>query len=467
LDQGIVISQGDLAVDKAECKVIKNPSERQAKFSASGKAVLGQSLSSTFFRNINKNSDVSDSVMKEHPVKTSASYRGDDLLPPPEPSIVASSVTASVSSSSEAMFHKRQETACAVAQMRERLRQMGILEKSGKVTKVVPSDEGSPPLVVSPISTPPPDFQDDSTVNVASEVVAELEQFAPPPPPPTFVDVEKDKATTSDAVGIGENVVDDIDDDDDAASTVSGGSAVREDEVEINMEEGVDDVPALNAEEEEAMRLVLKNLDEAREKAMSAYSNLVNKKNAALSAMSSSNSSVTSSAAMNTHTSDKQGSNNLVTSSTDKLAPTASEMSPKRRSKLWSDHNDQSTTLDSLLSDFEQSFEAMNKSTSDVLTQSACGSGLYKSTSLSKWSVSGNAPHRSIPALPTVSESFESMLNSPKTVGDGDASQQSFLSKSGSMDDSANIEAILEKYSDKLASMVSAKVLSGSQNQDK
>ena len=91
--------------------------------------------------------------------------------------------------------------------------------------------------------------------------------------------------------------------------------------------------------------------------------------------------------------------------------------------------------------------------------------------------------------MPTVSESFENMLNNEdrESVGDigvGDmdelisprssqilpqvhnSSSASVLSSSVNVEDSnSNIEAILEKYSDRLASMVSAKVLSVSSQQ--
>ena len=160
-------------------------------------------------------------------------------------------------------------------------------------------------------------------------------------------------------------------------------------------------------------------------------------------------------------------------------------MSQKRSKQQWGAGKESSTSLDSLLSDFEHSFETMTKSASDALTQS--GSGLYQSVTLSKLQQSG-AGSRSIFAMPTVSESFENMLNNEnrESVGDigiGDmdelisprssqilpqhnSSSASVLSSSVNVEDSnSNIEAILEKYSDRLASMVSAKVLSVSSQQ--
>mmetsp|Transcript_5310 Transcript_5310/g.8769 ORF Transcript_5310/g.8769 Transcript_5310/m.8769 type:complete len:1539 (-) Transcript_5310:162-4778(-) len=484
LDEDFSASKGNITTEKAESKVIKKPSDRQAKFSSSGKAVLGQSLSSTFFRNIKKESESSEKPKVEHPVQTSASYRGDDLLPPP-----TSSVASSMTSSSDAMLQKRQETACAVAQMRERLRQMGILEKTGKIIKPVTED------VTPPSSTSP-----DTSLDPSPEGEDLVSHVAPPLPPPAFVDDMVD-GFKEDLGGGDVELNGDDDDDDDTASTVSGGSAVNDNDknelmelVEKDSEEGVvgnvgesKNRTTVNADEEEEMRQVLRNLEEAREKAMHVYSNLVTKKNAALSVSYASSSSTSNPSETSRRPEDS--TRITTTTSTDMLAPNVSDMSPKSRgrAKSWVVQEASSSVLDTLLSDFEESFEVMYKSTNDVLTQSACGSagGLYRSTKLSKWSQSSDAHLKINPTLPSVSESFENKLHSPSGTSlvevegrellspntsqvlpshDLSTSQQSLLTMSSNVDDTsgANIEAILERYSDRLASMVSAKVLSAS-----
>jgi hypothetical protein len=120
---------------------------------------------------------------------------------------VASSRRAS-SSMSEALNAKRQETASAVSQMRDRLRAMGILEKT--------TAQGRGPSVDS--APPPP-------VPAGGD-----EQFAPPPPPPSAC-----PPTAVALAGGGEGEGDDSEEDtvgeledDDAASTVSGQSAVEQ-----------------------------------------------------------------------------------------------------------------------------------------------------------------------------------------------------------------------------------------------
>jgi hypothetical protein len=264
---------------------------------------------------------------------------------------------------------------------------------------------------------------------------------------------------------------------------------------------GVDESSCeLRDDEEEAMRQLLKNLDDARIKAMSAYTSLVSKKNAALALSAFTNSNINANSGNTSFLEESSVASASGAPPSIKLAPpTVSSSSPKsqkRSSKSWRNEHETSS-LDVLLSDFEQSFDAMTRSTSDLLTQSASGStsGLYKSTTLSKWthsSVSGTE-HRSVSVLPTVSESFENMMSPPKSSDGGDesnrlshisgidelvspntsqifpdnnnnnflsASQQSQFSASSHVGDSSvNIEAILEKYSDRLASMVSAKVM--------
>jgi hypothetical protein len=434
------------------------------------------------------------------------------MLPPPPvpvpPAITQAAASSSVSSSSEAMFQKRQETACAVAQMRERLRQMGILGKSSKIQKsaiseeesLTPSDSGMTLEEIdeeSAVSGHAEDTHED-TQEVTLDTVPssppggmeqeqEQEHFAPPLPPPAFVDDSQDeeegKKEETDNNGDVDADVDDIDDDDDTASTVSVGSAVG------NIDRcGLDDEAGgakdLDAEEEEAMRLLLANLNDAREKAVRAYSSLLSKKNAALSSSSISTSTLQASGEKSSHHSFAES---------DSLAPPTLCASSPKSQKRSGGRGAPASSLDSLLSDFEHSFEVMTRSTTDILTQSANGSssGLYRSSTLSKWRQSGGA-HMSIPVLPTVSESFENVLNNNKDDGIGDqgsssssrfshisgidelvspstsqifpnnsTSQQSLLSSSVNVEDSnSNIEAILEKYSDRLADMVSAKVMS-------
>ena len=427
--------------DDADVKIIKKPSDRQAKFSSSGKAALGQSLSSTFFSNIKAGNKINPP--REFPVPDSSEYNGDDLPPAPSTSEVSSS------SSSDAIIQKRQETALAVAQMRERLRQMGVLEKSGKVVASESSENNGKDNILPP---PPPVLSE----GLASSIVRENVDGA------TKLEVNIDSMGTQ--VGV---------DDDDTASTVSGGSETCDNVNNIDEGDNVNELTTdLSAEEEETMRQLLSNLNEAREKALSAYTNLVSKKNAALSASNKPASAVNNA---NASTSD--------TSSKKHLAPPTFGSSPvksKGANIKWMDEEKVSSSLDILLNDFEVSFETLTQSTSNALSNSANGNGLYKSTTLSKWSDSGK--NRSLPAaLPTVTESYENMLETnqlPTNLGDNPGSSHDFITSqqlltenssqlslrsSSAVDNNTSIEAILEKYSDKIATMVSAKVLSASQ----
>ena len=129
------------------------------------------------------------------------------------------SVTRSSSSATDALNAKRQETACAVSQMRERLRAMGILDKT--------------------IQPPPPAASDDEEV------------FAPPPPPASPT-ASVNPITTHDAVAASDDAGEVSE-----ADTV-GGEEDTDNDVNCetshsNEEEGLDVLP-----EQEEYRDLLK-----------------------------------------------------------------------------------------------------------------------------------------------------------------------------------------------------------------
>jgi len=208
-------------------KKINNPSGESNDASVvpqQSKALLGNSLSSDFFKNI-----------KQSSTPARVGNRGDDLLPVPPPEYsptddnidgnpVAETETAtdesgsvkrSSGSLSDALYAKRQETACAVAQMRERLRVMGILDRTKNLATGSEASEGGVGKTTEERSVEP--SEGDENVSVAKDTekgneVDMTNSSHPPPPPPTDVKVCKEESG-------GES-------DDDTASTASGGSDI-------------------------------------------------------------------------------------------------------------------------------------------------------------------------------------------------------------------------------------------------
>jgi hypothetical protein len=169
------------------------------------KSVLGTSLSSDFFKKVRENPEAMVSFPSLSSLPSPGVSFSQSLPPPPEYSPKVESSMTSINSK-EALYHKQQETAAAVSQMRNRLKAMGILEKT--VALAQEQEQGA--------SNPPP-------------------EFLPPPPPlpspvaPASGSLQPKQGSL--AAGAGAAVVAVMDsEDDDTVSTVSGGSDLQEEE---------------------------------------------------------------------------------------------------------------------------------------------------------------------------------------------------------------------------------------------
>lgn len=324
-----------------EDMIVNESSENRHDTSESSRAVLGSSLSSDFFQRLKV-----DNLPKK-------AYETEDSILPPPPYMEVSGQAEQNSSSgggiltySDATYAKRVETASAIAQMRERLRCMGILEQADQRQ-----------------STNDPTHEDSEVVNETDNAEVEFVDIAHAPPLPPDCECH------------------DNEDADSTCSTISGGSGIEGSGVRQESKDNEDS-------ELESYEQILNELNAVSKRAMQAYNKLLSKR-----------------------FNDTEKEEGIVISSFSESsilpeqASTGTFANPK---------------VQTLLNNFRSSFASINTMTEDIVNiqQTARTDNLTESiTDLGR--------------------------------------SQNVISPSTS---SADVTAILEKYSDQLAKMVSAKL---------
>jgi hypothetical protein len=198
-------------VDASSLAIDERKMEGNSAADANSKAILGSSLSSDFFKKVRENPDTMVTSVPSLLLLLSSTDLSQSLPPPPEYSPKVESSISSINSK-EMLFNKQQETAAAVSQMRNRLKAMGILEKTvAMAEKDTANSQSTPPEFLPP----PPPFP---SATGAAAVVSVPRQEKPLPVP------HHPPATAADVIAVDNE-------DDDTVSTVSGGSALEEETV--------------------------------------------------------------------------------------------------------------------------------------------------------------------------------------------------------------------------------------------